>query len=86
MKHPIPEKRHKDAMKAIRKLAIAKAIDPSWAATFDGKRHKLSKGKVHCSCPMCSAKTARNGYKPSEMKKMNRLSSSLKEARLAGLY
>ena len=25
--------------------------------------HRLSKGKVHCSCPMCSRKTRKNGWK-----------------------
>lgn len=25
--------------------------------------HRLSKGKVHCSCPMCAQKTKKNGWK-----------------------
>lgn len=31
-----------------------------------GQTHRLSKGKVHCSCPMCSAKTKTHGRKHSE--------------------
>lgn len=36
------------------------------------KQHKLSKHKVHCSCPMCSTKTKRDGYKHSDKVKLEK--------------
>lgn len=34
---------------------------------------KLSKNKIHCSCPDCSTKTKRDGYKISDIRKLNKL-------------
>ena len=31
---------------------------------------KLAKGKVHCSCPLCTPKTRRDGWKHSDKVKM----------------
>ena len=31
--------------------------------------HRLDKGKIHCSCPMCSAKRKTQGYTYSDKKK-----------------
>lgn len=44
----------KNYSKAIRKASIAKQIYPSGYHAVLG--HYL-KGKIHCSCPMCAAKT-----------------------------
>lgn len=45
--------------KAIRKRKIANAIyhidNSSWE--YYSNLHQYSKNKIHCSCPMCSAKT-----------------------------
>lgn len=48
--------------KALRKRRIAKEVYP------DGKEHpyysnlhQYSKNKIHCSCPICSAKTKNKG-------------------------
>lgn len=32
--------------------------------------HRLSKIKVHCSCPMCSVKMNKDGYSHSDKKKL----------------
>ena len=76
------ERRHNDWVKIHRKVDIIKNIykDESWYdVAFAGEEHRLSKYKVHCSCPMCSAKTNRNGYKISDLKKLEALQSSLDE-------
>lgn len=74
--------------KALRKRRIAREIyrnwysDPDWEL-FDNL-HQYSKNKIHCSCPMCSAKTRNKGkrkkgaagysrainYKPSDLRKI----------------
>jgi hypothetical protein len=33
---------------------------------------RLRKGKVHCSCPMCSRKAKTNGYKHSDKVRMEK--------------
>lgn len=40
-----------------------------------GLRHYgyLRKGKIHCSCPLCAAKTRKNGYTISDLKKLEKL-------------
>lgn len=43
-----------------------------------GKENKLFKGKVHCSCYMCSAKTAVHGYKPRDKRELERTSQDLR--------
>lgn len=37
-----------------------------WHYKFDGQ---YSKGKVHCSCPDCSAKSSKHGFKISDIRK-----------------
>ena len=50
----LAEKRHNDWTKAIRKQKICKERDGSeWYPHL----HQYSKGKIHCSCPICAAKT-----------------------------
>lgn len=48
------ERRKMDAHKAIRKAMIA-----HWFNFSDVPLHYYSKGKLHCSCPLCRAKTNR---------------------------
>lgn len=81
------EKRHNDWKKAIRKrrIDINTAIESGWGANYDPEGrykglyclqydnlHQYSKNKIHCSCPMCSAKTnnkhrsGARGWEPSE--------------------
>jgi len=48
------KKRRLDVTKALRKRQIStKAYGFAWYPNL----HQYSKGKIHCSCPMCSAKT-----------------------------
>ena len=62
------EKRHNDWKKAIRKKKIINAY--GW--DYYDNLHQYSKNKIHCSCPMCSAKTnnknrhGARGWEPSE--------------------
>lgn len=56
--------------KARRKRNLDIALDPFGKPRFDNL-HQYSKEKIHCSCPMCSAKTrnkgrrSRKNYNPS---------------------
>lgn len=45
--------------------------DPNWDIRLQ-ETGRLSKNKVHCSCPLCSVKTRKNGYTHSDKKKMLR--------------
>ena len=49
------EKRHNDWKKAIRKKKIINAY--GW--DYYDNLHQYSKNKIHCSCPLCRAKTAK---------------------------
>ena len=51
------EKRHNDWKKAIRKKRIINAY--GW--DYYDNLHQYSKNKIHCSCPMCTAKTNNRG-------------------------
>lgn len=48
------ERRHNDAVKATRKKNICiKHYD----FNYYNNLHQYSKNKIHCSCPLCAAKT-----------------------------
>ena len=60
---PTAEKRHNDYKKAIRKRRIDRETSPigqnhDW---YDNL-HQYSKNKIHCSCPLCAAKTSNKGW------------------------
>lgn len=83
MRRTKAERRHNDWVKIHKKEKIIKDVwrDETWFEDcFKGKEHMLSKSKVHCSCPMCSAKSNRNGYKISDLKKFEALQYSVEEA------
>lgn len=48
---------------------------------FDWYEHlgQYIKGKIHCSCPLCSAKSKRNGYKPSDLRKIESYKNQISE-------
>ena len=52
------EKRHNDWCKAIRKRNIVHHIY-GWNEGWYDNLHQYSKNKIHCSCPICRAKTAK---------------------------
>lgn len=65
------DRRFKSRMAIKRKENIVKYVygeNPKEIKHYHG--NYLNKGKVHCSCPMCSQKTRRNGFKHSDRKKM----------------
>ena len=69
--------------KALRKKRLAKEIcwsPPGWE--YYDNVHQYSKNKIHCSCPMCSAKTKNKGkrrYKAGNyMRSLNYKMSELK--------
>ena len=49
-------KRHYDVTKALRKRAIVKLAYPTIPNWYNNL-HQYSKNKIHCSCPLCAAKT-----------------------------
>ena len=72
---------------AIRKRRIAREIYRAWhwgeiGWEYYPNLHQFSKNKIHCSCPICSAKTRNKGkrdrknygpsinYKPSDLRKI----------------
>lgn len=87
--------RHYSIIKALRKRRLDRAIycafdyrrrnltdrDSAWYENL----HQYSKNKIHCSCPMCSAKTRNKGgskhkgmspplnYKISDVRKIQKL-------------
>ena len=88
MSRPRAWRRWKNFTKARRKRELDKELTTPLTDHVDGSLqqwlfyknlHEYSKGKIHCSCPMCSAKTRRNGYKISDLRKIDSLQSSLDE-------
>ena len=61
---PTAEKRHNDYVKAIRKRRIDRELDSGSIYHHDwyDNLHQYSKNKIHCSCPMCAAKTNNRGH------------------------
>ena len=46
--------------KALRKKHLIERLHSSWNGYYDNL-HQYSKNKIHCSCPLCSAKTRNKG-------------------------
>lgn len=81
------ENRRRSILKALRKKRIDRDIysylDRSHG--YYNNLHQYSKNKIHCSCPMCAAKTKNKGprkkkwwapprnYKISDVRKIQRL-------------
>lgn len=57
-----------------RKVKISKQL--GWHVTYEGQ---FAKGKVHCSCPMCSQKTNRDGFPHSQIIQLECLNSQLSD-------
>lgn len=70
-RHSSAYKHHKDVVHIKRKLEIVKnmyaPLDVGYKALHQS--HRLSKGKLHCSCPMCTDKVKNRGWKHSDEKK-----------------
>lgn len=59
------ENRRRSFLKALRKKKLDKEV--TWYSEERGyglydNLHQYSKNKIHCSCPMCSAKTRNKGH------------------------
>lgn len=52
-----------------RKKRIIHSQNDYWYYKFSGE---LDKGKIHCSCWMCSGKTAVHGWKPRDLRELER--------------
>lgn len=76
------ERRKDDYNKAIRKKNIAERNHDDDNAYYDNL-HQYSKNKIHCSCPLCSAKTSKYGntpnYKHSDELKIESMNDKLAE-------
>ena len=80
----LAEKRHNDVKKALRKRNICRE---AYKWEYYNNLHQYSKNKIHCSCPICSAKTnvqsiykhGRKNWKPSDIRKINKLNYSIEE-------
>lgn len=57
-----------------RKIKFAKQI--GWHSRFTGY---FAKGKVHCSCWMCSDKTKKDGFPHSQITQLESLNSQLSD-------
>lgn len=58
------ENRRISIVKALRKRTIANVMYNWYDSGFSyyNNLHQYSKNKVHCSCPLCSAKTRNKAY------------------------
>ena len=79
--------------KALNRRRLARKIYPCDENDYYDNLHQYSKNKIHCSCPMCSAKTRNkrkrrgNGYgfapsinyKISDQRKVDAMEEDLKE-------
>ena len=63
--------RHNSWRKAIRKRNIDRNVH--WGGDWYDNLHQYSKGKIHCSCELCSAKTRKDGHTISDIRKIQRL-------------
>ena len=70
------ERRKNDFKKAIRKKNI---VESFYGYTWYNNLHQYSKNKIHCSCPMCSAKTKYNGRKHSEESRVRSMDAKERE-------
>ena len=77
MKRNRAERRKNDYKKAKRKQDICHNVLPSSCNEYYNNLHAYSKNKIHCSCPMCSAKSGRSNSihdkKISDIKKRENL-------------
>ena len=79
--------------KALNRRRLARKLYPSDENDYYDNLHQYSKNKIHCSCPMCSAKTRNkrkshgNGYgfapsinyKITDKRKVESMEEDLKE-------
>lgn len=69
------ENRRKSIVKALRKRRIDQDIYGflNREHGYYKNLHQYSKNKIHCSCPICSVKTRKDGLKISDLRKIQKL-------------
>ena len=88
-------RRKNNFKKAIRKRNIVLSLGNNWQDGYYDNLHQYSKNKIHCSCPMCRAKTSkiksRKTYGPgcknwvmSDRKRIEEMRDELVEFQLIG--
>lgn len=74
------ERRKDDFTKAIRKRDICRE---HYGFEYYDNLHQYSKGKIHCSCPLCANKVGKYGntpnYNHSDEKKIESMNERVKE-------
>ena len=70
------ERRRNDFLKARRKQKICQEI---YGFEWYKYLHMYSKNKIHCSCPICSAKTKTRNLRLRDRRELDRLEYSLKD-------
>ena len=71
------ENRFNSRRKALRKRRIDRQTQGR--TPYYDNLHQYSKNKIHCSCPICSGKTSRDGYTISDKKKLLDFKEQLNE-------
>lgn len=75
LRHSMAYKRHQDFVHIERKKKIIRSVyidskDEIENLKIMKQSHRLSKAKVHCSCPMCTSKVSNLGWKHRDKKKL----------------
>ena len=65
MERTAATRRHNDFHKALRKRALC---GDSWYNNL----HQYSKNKIHCSCSLCAAKSRKDNWSISDLRKIQR--------------
>lgn len=55
-----------------------KVVDQGYWFVPNEQYGRLAKGKVHCSCPMCSQKTARYGFPKSQLARLEAMNQDIR--------
>lgn len=81
MKRRMSRKRQLDWLKQKKKEELLREIWHGPQELLENPRFvgKLVKGKVHCSCDTCVTKTKTDGWKHSDMQKLESISNQLLE-------
>ena len=81
MKRPMARKRQLDGLKQKKKEVVVRDLWHGAEELLNDPRFvgKLLKGKIHCSCSICTTKTKKDGWKHSDMQKLESISNQLLE-------
>lgn len=88
-------RRKNDYKKAVRKRNIVLSWGSDWSNGYYDNLHQYSKNKIHCSCPLCRAKTSkikmrkscgsgRKNWTMSDQKRIEEMRNELVEFQMLG--